>query len=72
MVHAPVRSIIPSLKLGDYLSIQAHKPHSITHGTQYSLHFNNNILLCDISDVKITHGFLQSNSGVVGWCDGAG
>ena len=23
---APVRSIIPSLKLGDYLSIQAHKP----------------------------------------------
>ena len=26
MVCAPVRSIIPSLKLGDYLSVQAHKP----------------------------------------------
>ena len=28
---APVRSIIPSLKLGDYLSVQAHKPCSISH-----------------------------------------
>ena len=26
MVCAPVPSIIPSLKLGDYLSVQAHKP----------------------------------------------
>ena len=26
MVCAPVGSIIPSLKLGDYLSVQAHKP----------------------------------------------
>ena len=31
MVCAPVRSIIPSLKLGDYLSVQAHKPCSICH-----------------------------------------
>ena len=31
MVYAPVRSIIPSLKLGDYLSVQAHKPCSISH-----------------------------------------
>ena len=31
MVYAPVRSIIPSLKLGDYLSVQAHKPSSISH-----------------------------------------
>ena len=31
MVCAPVRSIIPSLKLGDYLSIQAHKLCSISH-----------------------------------------
>ena len=30
MVYAPVRSIIPSLKLGDYLSVQAHKPCSLT------------------------------------------
>ena len=30
MVCAPVRSIIPSLKLGDYLSVQAHKPCSIS------------------------------------------
>ena len=31
MVCAPVWSIIPSLKLGDYLSVQAHKPCSISH-----------------------------------------
>ena len=31
MVCAPVRSIIPSLKLGDYLSVQAHKSCSISH-----------------------------------------
>ena len=31
MACAPVRSIIPSLKLGDYLSVQAHKPCSITY-----------------------------------------
>ena len=31
MVCAPVRSIIPSPKLGDYLSVQAHKPCSISH-----------------------------------------
>ena len=31
MVCAPVRSIIPELKLGDYLSVQAHKPCSISH-----------------------------------------
>ena len=29
MVCAPVQSIIPSLKLRDYLSIQAHKPCSM-------------------------------------------
>ena len=31
MVCAPVRSVIPSLKLGDCLSVQAHKPCSISH-----------------------------------------
>ena len=31
MVCAPVRWIIPSLKLGDYLSVQAHNPCSISH-----------------------------------------
>ena len=31
MVCAPVRSIMPSLKLGDYLSAQAHNPCSISH-----------------------------------------
>ena len=31
MACAPVRSIIPSLKLGDYLSVQAHNPCSISH-----------------------------------------
>ena len=31
MVCVPVRSIIPLLKLGDYLFVQAHKPCSISH-----------------------------------------
>ena len=31
MVCAPVRSIIPSLKLGDFLSVQAHKLCFISH-----------------------------------------
>ena len=31
MVYAPVRLIISSLKLGNYLSVQAHKPCSISH-----------------------------------------
>ena len=37
MVCAPVRSLIPSLKLGDYLSVQAHKPCSISHLLLFSL-----------------------------------
>ena len=44
MVCAPVRSIIPSLKLGDYLSIQAHKPCSISHLEMYSFASNFNII----------------------------
>ena len=31
----PVRSIIPSLKLEDYLSVQAHKPCSTSHLEAY-------------------------------------
>ena len=31
MVCAPVRTIISELKLGDYLSVQAHKPGSSSH-----------------------------------------
>ena len=38
MVCAPVRSIIPSLKLGDYLPVQAHKPCCISL-TYYEKHF---------------------------------
>ena len=38
IVCAPVRSIIPELKLGDYLSVQAHKPCSISH---LNLHYKN-------------------------------
>ena len=42
MVCAPVRSIIPSLKLGDYLSVQAHNPCSISHlYLSYSAHWLN-------------------------------
>ena len=35
MVRAPVRSIIPSLKLGDCLSVQAYKPCSISQMLSY-------------------------------------
>ena len=35
-VRLPVRSIIPSLKLGDYIPIQAHKPCSKTE-TEHGL-----------------------------------
>ena len=50
MVCAPVRSIIPSLKLGDYLSVQAHKPCSISHlYATYSLRIQKN---CKIISVK--------------------
>ena len=37
MECAPVRSIIPSLKLGDYLPVRAHKPCSISHILLYFL-----------------------------------
>ena len=40
MVCAPVRSIIPSLKLGDYLSAQAHKPCSISRISIMILYFD--------------------------------
>ena len=39
MVCASVRSIIPSLKLGDYLFGQVHKPCSISH-IVYEYHSN--------------------------------
>ena len=45
MVNAPVRSIIPSLKLGDYLSVQAHRPCSISHREHYlQLKFVNKLM----------------------------
>ena len=43
MVCAPVRSIIPSLKLGDYLSVQAHNPCSISHLSETIKEFATNI-----------------------------
>ena len=44
MVCAPVRSTILSLKLGDYLSVQAHKPCSISHLFIYFSFFLNHEL----------------------------
>ena len=48
MVCAPVRSIIPSLKLGDYLSVQAHKPCSISHVTDPVKQCSNISMLCEV------------------------
>ena len=67
MVCAPVRSIIPSLKLGDYLSIQAHKPCSISHKENHaalkhvkkknnSCSFKNYVNLFDV-DAFFVHEF---------------
>ena len=59
MVCAPVRSIIPSLKLGDYLSVQAHNPCSISHlvlvnrSKGLSLPRNSVVKLTDRSDMTI-------------------
>ena len=49
MVCAPVRSIIPSLKLGDYLSVQAHKPISISHLEYHDLGLFRYIFYCILS-----------------------
>ena len=54
MVCAPVRSIIPSLKLGDYLSIQAHKPCSISHMSLMVTDLASNIS----ANVNLTYTFL--------------
>ena len=56
MVCTPVRSIIPSLKLGDYLSVQAHKPCSILKlGNNLSVQAHKS---CSISHLKpmVTEG----------------
>ena len=45
-VCAPVLSIIPSLKLRDFLSVQAHKPCSISHKLQQ-------VLQCQCSCFKL-------------------
>ena len=64
MVCAPVRSIIPSLKLGDYLSVQAHNPCSISHlyryeGCTYSVLVHPNAKL----PILIFFRFIQERMG---------
>ena len=44
MVGGPVRSLIPSLKLGDYLSVQVHKPCSISL-----------LMFCFLNEIIIIH-----------------
>ena len=51
MVCAPVRSTIPSLKLGDYLSVQAHKPCSISHLNQTSANKRHRFIMA--SDLRL-------------------
>ena len=55
MVCAPVRSIIPSLKLGDYLSVQAHKPCSISHreNVQEVTRFSNFSLHASLEHINV-------------------
>ena len=45
MISAPVRSIIPSLKLGDYLSVQTHKPCSISNTSSIKIIFSLSLLV---------------------------
>ena len=58
MVCAPVRSIIPSLKLGDYLSVQAHKPCSISHFNQSMIQYKSSVQLPTL--LSILHYLLKS------------
>ena len=68
MVCAPVRSIIPSLKLGDYLSVQAHKPCSISHlyihlifVEQIKQRHPQELLDASMATCKICHTFTNLN-----------
>ena len=53
----PVRSIIPSLKLRDYLSVEAHKSCSITNMTDDG--FEAGGFLISWLNMKILHDFKQ-------------
>ena len=57
----PLRSIIPSLKLGDYLYVQAQKPCSISHIANSSDFAVSNIsdFICRIAVINYTsHTFI--------------
>ena len=60
MVCAPVRSIIPSLKLGDYLSVQAHKPCFISHLTEA-----HSTLLFSVKHRRILYQTFQLSNRIV-------
>ena len=57
---APVRSIIPSLKLGDYLSVQAHNPCSISHFVKKKLPFIDGDSLRHTKETKILVSVFRS------------
>ena len=56
MVCAPVRLIIPLLKLRDYLSVQAHKPCSISHMFLHKKHI--------VTELQIRKG-IKDNSKII-------
>ena len=66
MVCAPVRSIIPSLKLGDYLSVQAHKPSSISHMNPTNVAQTYLFVIDQPGHVAQSVGQLTRKSGVPG------
>ena len=57
MVYAPVRPIIPSLKLRVYLSVQAHKPCCISHSDSLQTTSDNlnHIILSDAENIIFIH-----------------
>ena len=57
MVCASVRSIIPELKFGDYLSVQAHKPCSISHLFTKSNNFLG-FLFASLADIALLNWVL--------------
>ena len=61
MVCASVRLIIPSIKLEDYLSVQAHKPCSISH-LVFFLYFNKPLFQCFIRTKYINNDLLAAFS----------
>ena len=60
MVCALIWSIIPSLELGDYLSVQAHESRSVSHLIHLYLLYLKKFLLCQTINIFILAVFEEN------------